>query len=112
MIPADYEITIYEGDDFNRSMTFRDDIGNPVNLTGYTAGMHIRNAIADAAKVDWTSYITLGGATGVININVPSANNLAWAFLTGVYDLELYAPSGAKFKLLRGSIQVIQEVTR
>lgn len=114
MIPADYQLTIYEGDDFNRSITFKDDNDDLVDLTGYSSQMHIRNKVEDTAFIDWTSFITLGGVLGTIDINVPavSTNYANWSYYEGVYDLELTSGAGAKFKLIRGTISVIREVTR
>ena len=67
----------YPGATFTGSVTLNDSNGVPVDLTGYTALMHVRREKTDATPVltlttaDGT--ITLGGAAGTITLLVSAA---------------------------------------
>jgi len=114
MTPAEYNFEIYEGDFFSKGLTFFDDNDLPVDLTGYSARMQIRNKVEYNGYKDWSNYLTLGGAAGTIVIEVPATDNTDWQYYNAVYDLELVPPSGEtrSYKLLKGNISIIREVTR
>jgi hypothetical protein len=78
----------------------------PVDLTGYTAEMDIRD------RIGGTVLFTL--STGVdqrIIIDPSAADTDDLTFTRGVYDLEMYAPSGAVTTIFSGKISVIREIT-
>lgn len=108
---------IKQGATFSQILTWYSDKNKttPVNLTGYTARMQIRNNIEDASPiVDMTtanSKITLGGAAGTITLNIPATETSALTPGSAVYDLELV--NGATvIRLLEGSLEITREVTR
>lgn len=88
----------------------------PVDLTGYTARMQIRADIASPTVLHELTTenggITLGGATGQIDLYISAAATAAFAWQAGVYDLELVAPNGDVTRLIEGTVQVSREVTR
>lgn len=89
--------------------------GNPVDLTGYTAEMHVRRKHTTATTLlDFSSAagdITLNGAlgTGVVKALIP--NSLNNTVKRGVYDLELTASNGDVTRLLEGIVVFSPEVT-
>ena len=102
----------YRGFDF----TYYDDDGDPHDLTGYSARMHIRAKHSDPDPPLYEALsggdITLGGVAGTILIIIPAAVTAAWTFKEGVYDLELVTPGLEVIRLLEGHISVTPEVTR
>lgn len=89
----------------------------PVNLTGWTARMQVRTStLATDTLLDLAtgSGLTLGGTAGTVTIDVPSTTMDDVPVGSHVYDLELI-PAGVEanaFKLVRGTFQVVAEVTR
>jgi len=110
-----YNIKIERGATFSLVLTWKDETEAPVNLTGYTARMHIREkASSSTTLLELTtenSGIVLGGVLGTIEISIPAATSTAFPWSVGVYDLELVSGSFVK-RMLQGNVTVDTEVTR
>ena len=115
MISGNYDITIYQGATFQRILTWKDEAGDPVDITNYTASMMARTSVdSDTPFLTLStsgSGITLGDAAGTITLSL-SANDSAALTENGVYDLELTDASGNVTRLLQGNLLVNKEVTR
>jgi hypothetical protein len=87
----------------------------PVNLTGFTARMDIRESLDDATVIHTLTTenggITLGGVAGTIDLLIPATATEDLDFTHAVYDLELIN-SGVVTRLISGSITLSKEVTR
>jgi hypothetical protein len=88
----------------------------PVDLTGYTARMQIRETVDDEDVVlELTTEnggITLGGTNGQITLLIDADDTAALTVDKAVYDLELIDGSGIVTRLVSGEITVTKEVTR
>ena len=93
----------------------------PVDLTGVTAAMHIRDKYDDSLLHTMTTEnggISLEpvayspNETGVIEVYISAADLAAfnWAS-TAVYDLDLFLVNGDVRKLVRGDFKLFDEVT-
>lgn len=117
MPAAIHNITIEAGATFSWRITWKDDAGDPVDLSGYVARMQVRRShSSDATIFALTSAgggITLGGAAGTIDISISAAATAAaiTAAMEAVYDLELEA-AGVVRRLLQGRASLSPEVTR
>lgn len=118
MKPAVVNITIYQGSTF--SQTFQWKTGNPampVNLTGYTARMQIREKISSP---DYIIELTTanGGIVikdainGTFSIEISATATAAMTFKNAVYDIEFVSPSGVVKRLFGGTVTLSPEVTR
>jgi hypothetical protein len=110
-----YNTTIDQGSVWSVVLVYTDSNDTPVNLTGYTAAMQLRqNYNSDTAALTLTTTnggITIVGATGTITITATATQtgNLDPGFY--VYDLEL--TSGANIsRLIQGQLTVAEQVTR
>lgn len=116
--PGNYNITVYQGARWAKSVAWEDEDGNPVNLTGWTARMQARKRVHHDGPplVELTTEngrITLGGVAGTIDLELNTATTTELERLSkGVYDLELVDPSGEATRLLMGQWTVSGEVTR
>jgi|TARA_R100000149_G_scaffold12056_1_gene4557 hypothetical protein len=114
MSAGTYHIKIEQGATFALNLTYKDETGALVNLSGYTARMQGRRRADDDATVfSLTSGagITLGGALGTIDIGLTATETGAMNPVEGVYDLELV--SGAVVdRILKGTFVVEREITR
>lgn len=114
MTAAVYTFAIEQGTDYDKTLIWRDNTGNPVNLTGYTARMQLRPSVSsETVLLDLTTEnggITLGGATGEITLHFTESNTSP-VVKGGVFDLEMIIGGKVK-RLVQGSITVSREVTR
>lgn len=110
-----YNITIDQGTDWTEVYRLRDGAGELVDLTGYTARMHIRRDYdASATMVELTTQngrIVLGGDEGTITLSLDAATT-AGITRSGVYDIELVSAGGIVYRPLRGDVNLRREVTR
>lgn len=112
-----YDITIEQGANLSLPLTWKDGNGDPVDITGYSARMQIReNFDSDDFIVSLTSDagggIMLGGAAGTVTIAMSAALTASLAQVDAVYDLELISVSGFVTRLTQGRVFISREVTR
>lgn len=116
MPAAKIDLTIEQGATFRKTFRWRDSTNTPIDLTGYTARMQIRE------EYDSSNYIieltTANGgiaiteAEGVVDLFISDSNTAAITNKRGVYDLELITPSAEVIKFIKGAVIIIEEVTK
>lgn len=108
-------ITIEQGATFNPVLTWKDENGVVIDLTGYSARMQIRDTVDATSFIaeltDLTGEIVLGGTAGTITFNLSAAATAAFTFDSAVYDLELVNGTIVN-RLLKGEVILSKEVTR
>jgi hypothetical protein len=115
--PGILNITIYQGASWDLTLTWK--TGEPpvaVNLTGYTARMHIRRRLhapdITVALTTSNGRIALGGAAGTIALALTAADTTPLCSGKYVYDLELVNAAGYVTRLIQGHCHISGEVTR
>lgn len=113
--PAKHNFYVYRGATFSEQIEWKDESGTPVNLTGFTARMHMRETIEAAdpflTLTTENGGVSLGGVAGTIQLLASATQTTAITATSGVYDLELV--SGANVtRLLEGLVIISPEVTR
>jgi hypothetical protein len=108
-------LALEKGSTFRPKFKYQNPDGSPINLSGYTARMHLRTEVdAETTLIELTTAngrIALGGPLGTIDFYISAQDTLALPVGTAVYDLELVI--GAEvFKLIKGKIKITPEVTR
>ena len=109
MVAGRYDIVIQQGETFSRVFTYQNSAGTAINLTGYTARMHIRDRAESSSLVleltNGNSRIALGGVAGTVTLTIAATDtvNLPSEF-QGVYDLELISGGGVVTSFLRGAV--------
>jgi hypothetical protein len=85
----------------------------PVNLTGYTASMQIKQFALGPVVYDAGAAgdITLGDLTGTITLTIDAADTETFTWWNGVYDLLMTSAGGQVIRLLQGSVSVSPGVT-
>ena len=70
--PASINFVLYPGATFSEHIVLKDGAGQPMDLTGFDALMHVRRELEDALPVITLSTadgsITLGGAAGTVDL--------------------------------------------
>ena len=134
MSAGNYNIKAEQGVDFTLTMHYEDGNGSAIDLTTYSAKMHVRRSHDNSAlllkltssgsdddETDYNGDIQLDGGTDAAN----STDNVGKIVLTisdgvmstvpagkHVYDLEITNSSGTRTRLLQGRFEVSREVTR
>lgn len=116
MVAANTDLTIEQGATFTHQFVWNDSNGVPIDITGYTARMQIRQTVGSVGfEVELTTEnggITLGGALGTVDLLISATATAALDFLAAVYDLELVSPTSIVTRLVKGSVVLDKEVTR
>jgi hypothetical protein len=106
-------VKLYRGDTWTRAWELKDAAGNPINLTGASARLQVRDAtgavVISASTTD--GRITITPASGRIDMLVPySATGLA----PGSYrfDLEVTHASGLRRTYEQDTLVVLEDMTR
>lgn len=89
----------------------------PIDLTGYTAQMQIRETLDSSTVIHELTSAVGGGisidtANYTVTINIPANTTRNFDFTTAVYSLELTNPSGAVTTLVTGNLTLVREITR
>lgn len=115
---ARLDLVMEQGATFERNIYYKDSDNNPIDISGWTAAMQIRQyRDSEDALLTLTSSagdIIMAGPTGHLEIHIPANEMDDLTFSWGYYDLELY-PGGdttRAFRLLEGRVKLTKEVTR
>jgi hypothetical protein len=108
---AVYTLHIDAGATFTRQFEYTNDDGSVVDLTGYSALMHVRPSTDGNLTLEHVPAINI--ATGTISITLTAAETSQLTLPEYVYAIELSAPGGEPvIRLVQGSIKVSPEVVR
>ena len=107
---------IEQGATFDVTLACKDESGNPVDLTSYTARMQVRaSKVATTVLLELSTTngrLVLGGPAGTIQIVLSATDTAAITWRRGVYDLELVSAGGTVTRLFQGTVEIDPEVTR
>lgn len=113
-----YNIVADQGSTLSRIIYYKDPAKKPIQFTGYTARMQVRdNDPAETLILELTTEnggIELGDTDGSITLYVTDDVMIDIPEGLYLYDLELVAPSAELYvyKILQGNFAVRAEVTR
>lgn len=121
--PATVHFRFYPYASFTATTVLQDSSGDPVDLSGYKALMHIRREVEDevplfelSSESSPTPEIELGGATGAITLKLspeqtaePSVQSEGEMWF---HDLLLESPSGQVDRTYQGTVVVVPAITR
>jgi hypothetical protein len=111
-----YNFTIDQGSQYTTQIIWADSSGNPIDLTGYTASMQLREQSSSPNPAALTLTSSNGGITivpvaGEMDILMTTAQTGALDARFYVYDLEI-ALSGVVTRIIQGQITVSAQVTQ
>lgn len=111
-----YNFTIDQGAQYTTQIIWADSSGNPIDLTGYSAAMQLREQAAspNPSALNLTSSnggITITPLAGEMDILMTTAQTGALTARFYVYDLEI-ALSGVVTRIIQGQITVSAQVTQ
>lgn len=103
-----YSFTIEQGVTFNRVITWKDEAGNPIDMTGMSARMEIRTR--DGLLLA-TPIVTVDPTDGRITASLTDEETKALSFSTSVYDIEISKDGQVIKRLLKGIVTLDPEST-
>ena len=110
-----YNFTMDQGANWDLNVVYKDSDGNPINLSGYTAAMQLRqNYNSDSAELTLTTAnggITIVGEQGKLVLHATAAQTGSLDAGFYVYDLEITS-GGVVTRIIQGQVTVAGEVTR
>jgi hypothetical protein len=125
MAAGKYDFAIEQGTSFRLSLIYKDQSGNPVDLTGYCARLIWKTntnitQIFNSDNVDNSVYkFTIDDPNGKLTLLLPSATTNNFSFNTAKYDLEIQAPAdlyqgGGKFttRILYGTVTIVKRFSQ
>ncbi|SOE35305.1 hypothetical protein [Delftia acidovorans] len=114
--PATLKLQIYQGATFRRRLRWLNPDKTPIDLTGCTARMQVREEVeSTAVLLELTTEndrLVLGGTAGTVDLLVDASTTATITWSSGVHDLEIVHPGGEVTRLAEGSCCVSPEVTR
>ena len=106
-----YDLHIDQGSTLALEIECQDDLGNPMDLSGYSASAQVRFRYSDATPAAVFS-VMLNEEPGLVSLKLGAPQTAALVKPFGVWDCELTAPDGSVQRLAAGKVTVSPEVTR
>jgi hypothetical protein len=110
MTAGRHDLNVHQGDNFQFTATFRDPLGQPLDLTGWTFRAQIRADVAD--RGDIVDEFTIGMAAGQVVLALDPEQTLLLPGGRLLYELEGTRPDGVVSTWLAGRVLTRLEVTR
>ena len=105
------ELFIEQGSDYSTTITLNDVDGSAYDLSNYTGKSQMRKSYYSTnATAEFVITIS-DPTTGVIGINLDSANTANIAAGRYVYDVVIKTESNVKTRVLEGIVNVLPQVT-
>ncbi len=108
-LPSNYDLALYKGDYFQTSVVIKDNTGDPINLSGYTAKCSIRENYTSVESFDADCTIT--PAEGRVDILFPTSIMETLEAGEYIWDFQVTNPDGNVRTYLTGDVKVWDEVT-
>lgn len=125
MAASKYDFTIEQGTSFKISLIYKDNVGNPINLTGWCARLIWKTntnitQTFNSDNIDYNVYkFTIDDSNGKLTLMMPSSTTNSFNFNTAKYDLELQSPDdlyagGGKYttRLLFGTVNIVKRFSQ
>ena len=108
--------TIEKGATYNHVLYWKDKTKTPINLTGVTAKMQVRETVESSTVLvelsTENSGIIIVPLEGKITLHLSAVQTTSLQGSGGVYDLEVYFTNGDIVRLIEGQVVFKAEVTR
>jgi len=104
----EYNFNIVQGDTFNIRLTYQNSDGTPINLTGYSAFMEVRDKPGGkilCATASVSDGITITSASGIVDVSLTSAKTNVFTTPRAAYQVQI-DNGQSKYTLLYGWFNV------
>lgn len=110
--------SMYRGDTYKFTATFKDSAGDPIDITGYTVKFTARVNYPDKSVVDdsdaaiSTTALIPTGTDGVAEFEIIPTQTQELDIRDYFYDIQLKSPSGEVSTIGVGKFILLNEITR
>lgn len=125
MAASKYDFAIEQGTSFKISLIYKDNNGNPINLTNWCArliwktGNNITQTFS-SDNIDYSNYkFIIDEIAGKLTLMIPASTTNNFTFTSAKYDLELQSPDnlydgGGRFtiRLLYGTVSIVKRFSQ
>lgn len=116
MTAGKLDLVIEQGATFRREIIWKDAEETPINLTGYSARMHLREHLSSVMPLlELTSAngrIVLTPLQGKLALEIDATLTQTLRAGNALYDLEMEDNAGNVTRLLQGQVRIEAGVTR
>ena len=107
-----YDMEAKQGDTFLRTLTYQDDSGTPIDITGAEAEFSLAPSRGGRPMFTYTQddYLTVGTTDGVIIIEIPYTVTDNWNLPRLFYEVTLTLTDGKRLTILEGKLKIRFEV--
>lgn len=109
---VDFEIDQYAS--FQTTVTWKEDDGTPIDMTGYSVNMDIRTGYDGAVLMALTTdddSINLIEADGQMTITLTPEQTAILEFVRAYYDIVVTSPTGFATRILEGTFTLNKGIT-
>jgi hypothetical protein len=103
-------ISIDQGSTFSSTVSVEDSVGEPFDLTDYTARAQMRKTYRSTKVFDFDAGIT-SPSIGEIILKMPASQTSKLKSGRYVYDVEVVSPDGEVTRVVEGQIELMPRVT-
>jgi len=107
-----YDFDFAQGATFNRTIVIKDDVGDPLDLTGNSLAGQIRTTAQSNTIAGEFVFVIVDAVAGICSWKMPSADSALVPAQQCVYDVELTQANGDIVRILEGFVNVTANVTR
>jgi hypothetical protein len=104
-------LVVDQGTTFSSIITVADQTGTPLNITNYTVKSQFRKSYQSSSATNFTASI-YDAITGRIRLQLAPSDTSNIQAGRYLYDIELTAPTGEKFRALEGLVIITPEITK
>jgi len=105
-------IFIDQGADFSTTVTITETDENAFNLSDYSAQAQLRKTYDSLTSVDFSTTIAADPLSGLISLELTSAQTATLEAGRYVYDLVITSNGGQKTRVIEGIATVLPSVSR
>ena len=125
MAASKYDFSIEQGSSFKLSLVYKDDNGNPIDLTNWCARLTWKTntnltQTFSTENIDYSVYkFSIEPLIGKITLMIPASTTNSFTFNAAKYDLELQSDDdlyvgGGKYiiRLIYGTINIVKRFSQ
>lgn len=106
-LPTNVDLAWWKGDSQEFVVKFKDDLGNPMILTGYTPAAMIKASFTAPTSYNFTTTVQNGNE---IRVYLPSTISSTIPAGDYIWNLQVTAPNGDVRTYLAGDVTVYEDV--
>lgn len=109
-MPITGNLTIYQGANFSGRFVAKDDYGNILNLSGYSAKGHARVKYSNTGVMLNLSPVVVSAVSGLVDVIISGGLITGLPITRAPYDIQVYSGNSI-YRIQQGYLEINPEVT-